>query len=355
MIHQLLSYTFTQKKEQSIYTNLPHTYEHLFNDIHTLFFTHKKNQIMIYHLFTFLSSPEHSAHVNHNLEILFHILPMALSSYKDYQPYYSYSNCIINDIDFVPWNYFLVTDDYAMAVSSDMATAILHYDPRIIRSYQKRAKQIKEQMQPLLNPTSAFGQVCDCYHYFNHALGIPLFTMEFTPCVSFLFSGNEIESLLNTLPVELKQQTQEDVLDNIFQTIVNASKKNTIHIFSKHGLEYFMETGKLPGQGACYLPALPVDARKKALNNLLGYIKQKEQTFICLASDFSAPQNIYIELYENNFILFLNFLPNSDMRFCYIQESSLYDAFFDFMSSIKEADLALNTLELITFIKAYLN
>lgn len=354
LVHQLLSYTFSQKIERTIYTNLPHTFGNFFDNIRTLFFAHSEANVTLNHLFTFLSSPEHSTHVNHNLEILFHVLPLALSPYKDYRPYYSYSNCIINDIDFVLWSYFIVSDDYALAISSDMATAILHFDPNIITAYQERATQIKERMSPLVNPSTVFGQVCDQYHHFNNKLGAPIFTVEFTPCVSYMFSPDNIAELMKTLPMDLIEKTDKNILDDIFNTIINSAQKNTTHIFTRRGIEYFIKTGKLPGQGACYLPAFSAEDRQKAIKSFLGYVKQAETAFICLKTEFTAPQNIYIELYENNIILFLRFLPDTDMRFCYIQESSLYDAFYDFMDSLREAGLAMDNEELIAYLNSYL-
>lgn len=353
LIHQLLSYTFSQNKKQILFTNLPHTFETFFNDVQTLFFMNTDKKVIIYHLFTFLSSPGHTSHVNYNLEILFHILPLALSPYEDYQPYYTYTSCAIHDIDFVPWNYYLVTDDYAFTISADMATGILHFDSEIIETYQHRVKQIKKRMSPLLNPIPLLGQACDYYHYFTSQLGNPIFSMEYTPCVSFLFPPSRLSELMNYLTSDILKDENKELLNEMLKTLISSAQKDTTHIISEQGLSYFMENGKLLGQGAYYFPSFSMKDRKKALEKFLSHVRKKNN-FICFRSNFIVPQNIYIELYGNNFILFLLFRPDMQMKFCYIQESSLYEAFYDFMDSLPETNSTLNNEELIALLEYYL-
>lgn len=350
IIRQSLNTVFADSKCQKIYTNIPKSNTDFFADLQILFYQNHVNDLKFYHLFTFLSKPERNVNPNYNLEILEKVLPLSMIPKKNYYPHYNYNEISIEEMGVSPFPYYLVSDTFALEIDSDFTTAILHFDCDTVALFQKRMKHNLENMKPLFEVKSDFIQASDYYYEFTQKYSKPSYIMEYSPCVSHLINLNGISNFIKLLP----QTVSGTVGNRMINYITNAKNMDTKHIFSERGLDYFWKHGKLLGQGAALLPAFPVRIRKYAIKNMIRIVEQENSPFYCIKESFHAPQTAYLELYENPHILLILFTPDMELQFCHIQESSLYYAFEDFLSSISETEFLLSKEQFLEKLNTYM-
>lgn len=350
-IHQLLIAAFSDSKIQNIYTNIPQSNSDFFANLPILFHQNNTDTLNFYHLLTFLSKPERNINPNYNLEILEKVLPLSIVPRKNYYPYYHYNEISMEEMTICTFPYYLVSETFALEIDTTFSSAILHVEPNIIALFQKRINGILKNMCPLFELKSNFMEASDYYYEFTKKHLSPTYIMEYSPCVSHLVNLNRISHFIKLLP----QPISGTVGSNMISYITNAKNTATKHIFSERGLDYFWQHGKLLGQGAALLPPFPVRIRKHGIQNFIKIVEQENSPFFCIKENFHAPQTVYLELHESPHILLILFTPNSELRFCHIQEASLYYAFEDFLSSINDMNLLLSKEEFLQKLNSYVS
>lgn len=142
-----------------IYTNLPAVYGVFFHQLRILCQRYPQNQVSIEHLIAFQINASRSAH---NLNILYHVLPPALSDTVQYFPWYHYSK--VQDTDYLQslFPYYIITQDVVLEISGDLKTHLLHTDSQKNAVYTREFERIRSISRPLFaqytNPEEALSQ-----------------------------------------------------------------------------------------------------------------------------------------------------------------------------------------------------
>lgn len=347
LLDNILEYLFSSDSQHTIYTNLPVTSGDFITSLRRFFYIYQGN-VKIYHFLPILSSPVRHGKVNYNLQILNHILPLALSPYDSYMPYYSYGRVAETDAEQILFPYYFVTEEYVIEISGDLKFSLVHSTPAHLHIYQKHVSFLLNSMQPLIISSSSKADALDFYRKCEQTDNKATYAIQSSPGIKWMNSKpSDLLKNLTPLPEELlpfKEQIAP-FLDNLF------SRKN-VHYFTVQGLDYFCKHGKLPGQLSVYFPALSVENRILCLKKLVIHFMKQQSSLRIFRATIDYPMNLYTEIYDVRSILFAQIYPDhSRFKFCYITESSLCHALQDYFENAEEIGLLLTYEESVKLLK----
>ncbi len=337
LLLMVLKQVFSSNCKQTIYTNLPVALGDFIDTLCSMFYIYE-SEVHIYHFLTFLSNPTKHGAANYNLELLNKILYLALSPYQEYCPYYTYGKYTESDLDQLAYPYYLVTNELVLEVSGELSSAIVHRNPDHLSIYQKRVKQLRQSMQPLIVTADTAGQALSLYGHYINEMGIPTHILQSSPGIKWLLSDpEEIQRIIQNIPEHASLYSQiQQFIDLFYHCRYTA-------YFSKQGLDSFCQNGLLPGQIGIYFPPLSISQRILCLKSLLSAFEQDDCQIHMIDDTFHTPANIYTEIYGIRGILFAQLNPDKvHLKFCYINESNLCRSFFDFFQSMEENEIILS-------------
>ena len=70
--------------------------------------------------------------------------------------------------------------------------------------------------------------------------------------------------------------------------------------------------------------------------------------------DFEIPSHIHLDLYDQRILVFSKFCSGFDLRFVCLEESSIFEAFTDFFSSLEESGLIYSIEETNAIVQRYM-
>ena len=356
LLTSVLGIAFRSDKKQSIFTNIPSSFSFFMQDLH-YFFHCCQNDVNVQHLLTFHSNPHGYKNANCNLEILHEILPLALSPFQDYMPYYTYSQYLPADIDYLPMPYYLVTNDYVLALSADLKSAILHENAETVYRYREQLKLLFQNAKPLIHYTKTAPEALHFYGTASLNSGKISYSLETYPCIASLLPDDRFTRYM-TQTIQACYSDRSAVASTV-TSLLEQIKCSLSHspqvLFSLPGLIRFCQTGKVTGQLACYFPTFSIEDRKKLLNHMLNLNKGTGIQWHLCREDFKIPAHIHLDLYDQHTLMFSKFCTGFDFRFAFLDESSIFEAFSDFFSSLEESKLIYSIEETNAIVKKYIS
>lgn len=212
-------------------------------------------------------------------------------------------------------------------------------------------------MKPLIHCTRT---APDSLHFYETASlnsGWLSYSLESHPCLSSLlpkeyFSKLMTQALQASYPDASTLASVVKALTEHLQTILGHSPKT---LFSFPGFIRFCQTGKVYGQIGTYFPAFSLSDRKKLLRNIISLNVNKCISWHLCKEEFTVPTYIHLELYHKKTFMFSKFKTDFNFRFAFIDESSIFEAFTDFFSSLEESGLIYSTEETNAIIQKHID
>lgn len=346
LIYQVLCGCFSDPEPVPVYTNLPAGFEYFYSCLH-LFYQQSTKEVPIYHLITFLANPATAPEASHNLKVLYHLLPLALSPCRGYMPFYTYCKCTDSDLRCLLWPYYIVTSSCVLELSPDLEQAIVYTDTDIIRLYRTRLEVMQKQLHPLIQSFQSEDSAIRFYQQYSDS-SKHICTLEASPCTLSLIPFEQISSLVNSAYIN---EAIKAIAYSMFQSSLPTMNSN---LFSEQGLSVFCRTGKLLGQIGAYFPALSIEARKACLAYCIKKTEEPDSCLRLIDLEAKVPLHIYIELSENRHLIFARINPELPLCFCVIQEATIVEAFLDFFRSAEEIGFVLSRKQTAQVIREYL-
>lgn len=346
LIYQVLYECFSDPKPVPVYTNLPAGFEYFYSCLHLLYQQSTK-EVPIYHLITFLANPAAAPEAAHNLKVLYHLLPLALSPCRGYMPFYTYCKCTDSDLRCLLWPYYIVTASCVLELSPDLEQAIVYTDTDIIRLYRTRLDVLQKQLHPLIQSFQSEDSAIRFYQQYSDSPN-HIYTLEASPCALSLIPFEKIDGLVNGSHIN---ETIKTIAYNMFQSTLPAMSSN---LFSEEGLSVFCRSGKLFGQLGAYFPALSMEDRKACLDYCIKKTEEPDSCLRLIDPEAKVPLHIYIELSENRHLIFARINPELPLCFCVIQEATIVEAFLDFFRSTEEIGFVLSHEQTAQVLREYL-
>lgn len=340
-LEQLFSNTIEKKY---IYTNFPSDNYWFFRQLQGFYAKYAGTPVTVQHLIQFCPDSIHSFH---NIEALCNILPFMLSNNTNYNARYYYGNVHTNDFKHMLFPYFIITTNFILVISGDLQKHIVYTNPDTINMYTKEFHQINQLAEPLFLQYSLPETMLKTYSTNSYTTSDPLITLEFSPCFVDMVDNDMLSLFLQHHPeYAVCSGTVNKMLKQLYQ-------QDTKSIFTINGIDKFCDTGILTGQIGAFLSPFPKEMRIKALTNLLN---RSENHHCNLVSDkIQFPATISFEIYQNKEIHIFQFTPDLKMSLLIINESSICEAFYEFLSSLEKMKLLLSEEESDIIFKNCLN
>lgn len=302
-----------------------------------LYIKHRR-KISLKHLVTFSSNPHMQIDSNCNLKTLSNVLPLVFSGFANYLPYYTYSQISETDCFQCVWPYYLISNDTVLVFSADFTMSILHTNPVHVEMYRSELERIFQDSRPLMAVSSSIVDSLSLYLNAKLAKGPVCSSMESMPCF--------LPCLPKSLLQPLFSYDKDGRLQKSFPQFANApAQKASPTYFFEAGLKSFLETGQIKGQMASYLPPLDPEQRSSLLRRFVETNNGSIQECKMLKTNFPFPEHFYLELLPDNQLLFCMFEENNRVRFILINESSIFEAFADYLQYMSDPANSYSLLE----------
>lgn len=328
LLKKSLIKAFEKSDNSFILTNFPASTSNFFHQLRLLNIDYPNSNVVIKHLINFKIDSDDTTF---NLNILNNVLPLSITNRLNYIPKFYYSR--LNQFDFsqIIFPYFIITSDEVLLISSSLQKAIKFTDIQIIKDFINEFDNMELQCSDLIHTSNNLNDAWIEYIQLHKRTDQHFYILEPSICsVNVL----EKEVLIDLLNRNLKS------LNINFEDIATHQKSLiTTSFFTKTGVEYFCETGIFPGQLGSLMPPLPKSQRKKVLETYLNINTDSN----LLNDSFSIPLNLNIEVCERERINFIYFGEDESLNISFfsIDESSICNAFYDFVTSLKSSESIL--------------
>lgn len=273
----------------------------------------------------------------YNLNILEKLVPI-LFQCDVFHPYYIYENVdsLFNKNSFLP--YKIITSDFVIAISYDQSKAVLYRDASMI-------KLLNETFQKQLNIATP---ICHTFHptpaeYLastfapNEDLDADtIYELFYQPCFPS-FCPNDI--LLDRLNTDIIPPEMQNVIVDYFSKI-RAQYQNKHISFTLEGLNYFMETGRVTEIPDFMYSYLTPPQRLTMLKAIVASVDDGSFTPHIIRSErLTVPSPICICAPNEHKVIIYYFSPDKGQYIFSLQELSLVQAFYDFLTYLHESPL----------------
>lgn len=330
-----------------IYTNIPTRYSQFFQILSSLY-TSTKKDISIIHLIS-LCKDSMNNNTHSNLDTLFDILPFSSSSYNGYTPLYIHSRITFEEWSSQLMPYYIITSQYILFISADLAGGILKKEKVFINQYLAELNKKMHLYQPLIKRYTTPNEFFEAYRNSFEAFGYPSYIIESHPCHNWMDRDYLTDNLL---------------IDGVADTklLAQAFKKYLEHVnsnwpvklfFTDNGLDEFANTGKLANMYSPFIPSKN-DARiQNMLKNLKDSLVSMDMKIID-SNKFNISSSIYIEIYPKA-VTFISSPEPLTYIYCIIKESSICEAFIDFCKYLQESNYVYSNKDAINLLDSYTN
>jgi transcriptional regulator with XRE-family HTH domain len=307
-----------------------------------------RRKISLKHLVTFSSNPHVQINSNCNLKTLSNVLPLVFSGFANYLPYYTYSQISETDCFQCVWPYYLIAHDTVLVFSADFTKSILHTNPVHVEMYRSEMERIFQDSRPLMSVSSSINDSLSLYLNAKLAKGPVCSSMESMPCF--------LPCLPQSLLQPLFSYDVDGRLQRSFPQFADApASKASPSYFFEAGLRSFLKTGQIRGQMSSYLPPLDLEQRRSLLRRFVETNNGNLQECKMLKTNFPFSENFYLELLPENQLLFCMFEENNRIRFILINESSIFEAFADYLQYMSDSANSYSLLETNRYILNQIN
>lgn len=284
-----------------------------------------QRHVLLKHLITLTPDPSKLQDASCNLKSIAQVLPLALSDFNTYLPYYTYGHIHSSDFSQMPYPYYIMTEDAILEISANMKRSILHQDADTVQNYRLELERIFSDSRTLMHIPRTLEDSLTLYMKVSWPSHTVLGSLEPLPC--FTWSVPQ-ELIMKTAREVLPEPAVSSCLECLCQ---NPLDNPELPVYcSMENLINFLKTGQITGQMASYLPPLTEEERLETLQN---FLDTNGKSLFCtrfLKLNLVIPDNLYMELLPGQQLLFCMFHPDRPLRFVLLHEPGIYEAFADF-------------------------
>lgn len=314
------------------YTNIPVTCSHFMNELKRTVGTQTPGAHIV-HFLILHKNPDTYADSNYNLSILKEILPLALHDDTGYSAYYCYSASVSQGAASLIYPYYLITSTQVMLLSSDYTKAIIYTEPEIVKQYTTEFQRLLQLAKPLVRKSTSIESILDAYGQQQPFQNKIYFTFDCFPCMTRCFD-------LDMLQTRLRPgiTISEDKILILKKLAVSLEKSEDLTGFLPvNGLRHFYETGILCDKYNDILFPLTLEQRRQVLERMARLCENGEYKLYLMPESYlpNLPQ-LNIEIHDNSKLFMFPMSSQNDFSFFWMDESSIYDAFYDYFESLTE-------------------
>jgi len=306
----------------------------------------KNPNAVIRHVVAFSKKNDFTNDKNNNLEQLIAFLPLVFTSFSGYHPHYFYKTSPgIEITNTMP--YFIITSSNKLIlINQNFDKAVLVCDIDLVDIYKENFEAILAESSNLLKN---FDNMFDLVHFYANigrsSKNSPFHWIEPEPCIGATMEPALVDSLIKA-NIAHREQFLGAVNRN-FESLKLLSQSN-INICTTDGLIRLIDTGMIYYADEAFVQPMSKAQLKKLLQQLRGHLQSgKTKLLFNDPSKMTIATKTLIAASEATGVHFVMGVgeQNHPSRFiCLtISESSITEAFVDFIESIEDSGLVYST------------
>ncbi|WP_270810894.1 helix-turn-helix domain-containing protein [Hungatella effluvii] len=342
-----------QKGHSEIRTNIPGNSE-LFSNVlkHIIYYCPDYCNLRVRHFVLFHKNIKEEKLATDNLKIFYNIIPFMITSDFLYEVnyYYDSGSPIIKDA-LTAFPYFVIEKEWGVLLSEDCNSAVFVKSEQILEYLNNLYESFLSRTEPLATICTKPEDILPILLELNRDEST-LFVLENQPC----FSAFLTEGLI-------RKYAKKDIpeYESVVQTLCKRSRQLQnltahISIFSKSGLQHFVETGYINDLTPEYSCPLEIKDRQYLLNCLYQAIEKNT-----MAGYMINPLNLHISedfsylMVKNKGLIFFGY--NAERRnyhYILLKEATLLEAFYDFSLYITNSSCVYSKEDTLDCLKQYM-
>lgn len=272
-----------------------------------------------------------------NLKGFCQVLPLCLLSRQKYHPYYFYDEYIQKQY-MDPFPYFLVTQKHVVCLSENGEEAMVLRSKEQISHYHKHFKKLLDKCRSLISYTVNPAEVLRLYAERTDSDGY--YTIMDQPCFGRYYEDAFIEEHIH------QEIPHREYLTEIAQKRFKALRdaKDFYTLFTKNGLQRFMDTGVLDDFPEVLVRPFSMEVRKKLMNKMANDTLSGENTARILDSGI-FPNYLSLTTSVNSgigFFLTEQSPVKGDFFSIHLEEPSVRNAFHRWLLGLAESRCTLD-------------
>ena len=283
-----------------------------------------------------------------NLDILFHILPFTVSRHFRYRVYCFYSHELLPEPVQHAFPYYMVSGSMVILLSCDGQTALCLRRPEIVSHFRNlfldSLGKTTSMMLSQTSPTTILQDMLD-----RDLSPGSLHTLEWQPCLSTFLTEDMVEKYVRPdLPGR-----DEIIRLGCARVRQLSSMENHSCIFSRSGMEDFVQTGVISDIPSQYAMPLEIPDRIRILKSMYCACEE-DLEFLRLTNPitFRLSRYFFAALRGDDSLTFCGVdAANSTFNYIEITEPSFLEAFRDFYQYLPESGLICSKEETLKAIE----
>lgn len=352
LLNMLLINT-AQKYSSEIRTNIPGNSK-LFGNVlkHIIYYCPDYRNLRIRHFILFHKNVKEKLAVD-NLKLFYNIIPFIMVSDFLYEVNYYYDSGapIVKDA-LTAFPYFVIEKEWGVLLSEDCNSAVFVSSEPILEYLNNLYESFLGRTQPLATVCTKPEDILPILLELNKDEPT-LFVLENQPCFSAFLTEEFIRKCARREILE-----QESVIHALCQRSSQLQNMTShISIFSKSGLQQFVETGYISDLTPEYSYPLEKQDRYHLLKCLYQSIENGTMTS-CIINplNFHISENFSYLMVPNRGMIFFGFNPErKNYHYVLLKEATLLEAFYDFSLYMVNSPYVCSKDETLYCVKQYMD
>ncbi|UZQ49449.1 helix-turn-helix domain-containing protein [Clostridium kluyveri] len=276
----------------------------------------------------------HFNNAQSDIAMISDIILFTLYNEKNYEVFYYNifsENLLDYTTNFMP--YFIIFTKHVITISEDFETAFLFNSGEIIKYYTENFERAISNCKPLIERFDSVYEVLGNYKHFDSINKSPQYYIQPNPCFSEFYTKELIDKKLKN-----NIENRKELFEIVCMRYLNLPDlDNSITIFSKEGLENFVNSGRLMEFPKVFVESLNEMERLELLKKLKKSMEEgRRKEYIAKPFKFSIPENIAILISKDcvNFTAFNYDDNNYSFNSISIYESNICEVFCDFIINL---------------------
>lgn len=289
----------------------------------------------------------------HNLDLLRHTLPLALSG-ADYQTLVCYGEHVQTTL--LP--NLLLTSRYALQFSDDFTYAILAEGAQQLELFGALLARRMRSCHPLVRRLKHPLDLLEHYRLVSQPLpGVgealtKLYTLGSEPCVAPFYTQKLLDDHL--CPTLQSPEFKKRILDYSAQCKHMLERCQVTHYFTAQGVHNFMRTGRLTALPADFYAPLSPAARHFLLEQQVSHAAAYPN-YAPLALDteqLHLPENLTLETAANGALSFIYAHPDAGFLALALDDPLLCNAFYDYLERLQQSRYSLSRSDSLALLRS---
>lgn len=305
--------------------------------------------VKIDHIFALqIEKPKNESH--YNIHTLSNLFPLLLSS-SNYRAHYYYDDIIHHFNTHTLFPYVIITSEYTLTISYDLAHANLSTNQKVRNVYVKEFTRMLRNTKEIIHPLETPIDIIQHYQTLEEEPFHTLYTIEAQPCFNLFITNKIMHSCVSSVLPQI-----EDIIalfNERRNKLIDMREKFSIYsYFTKEGIINFLEDGYFSEVPKAFCQPITLDSRISILERLYNAVSIDDSLeYHLLNTDkFHYPNTLILSGWDNNQISLVYKHPTFENICFALNEKNISSLVVRFLDYLKNSSFVYTKEETLKFL-----